>query len=218
MLRPGVPEKCRCFRLLFDILSFNQLNICMREVYVTLGVVLGIIPQFMVMRGIYTRTMKLSFSAYFVWFVLNLIIASASFLADGNYSLSLSFVLLNLLIALMVLAAEKKVSFPVWERFVAVLCLICMGVWYTTSGAYAVVAASLAVFIAGIPQFVVVYKNPKLTSPLVWSLATLAGLFAVLGGKEWSIVERFYPTTFLLYACIGLCVLLVQRQRGQLNW
>lgn len=187
----------------------------MREVYVTLGVVLGIIPQFMVMRGIYTRTMKLSFSAYFIWFVLNLIIASASFLAHGNYSLSLSFVLLNLLIALMVLATEKKVSFSVWERFVAVLCLVCMIVWYATTGAYAVVAASLAVFIAGVPQFAVVYKHPKLTSAMVWFLATLAGLFAVLGGKEWSVVERFYPTTFFLYGLIGLIITLIQKHRSQ---
>lgn len=189
----------------------------MREIYVGLGVVLGIIPQFMVMWGIYKKTMKLSFSTYFIWFVLNLIITVASIVERGNYYLSLSFVALNLLIALMVLAAEQKVSFPVWERFLTVLCLICMGVWYATSGAYAVIAASLAVFIAGVPQFVVVYKNPKLTSSAVWLLATLAGLFAVLGGKEWSIAERFYPATFLLYACIGLLILFVRRQSVRLK-
>ncbi|MBL8031716.1 MAG: hypothetical protein JNK33_05340, partial [Candidatus Doudnabacteria bacterium] len=98
----------------------------MREIYVGLGVVLGIIPQFMVMWGIYKKTMKLSFSTYFIWFVLNLIITVASIVERGNYYLSLSFVALNLLIALMVLAAEQKVSFPVWERFLTVLCLICM--------------------------------------------------------------------------------------------
>ncbi len=187
----------------------------MREFYVGLGVVLGIIPQFMVMWGIYKRTMKLSFSTYFIWFLLNLIITTASFLAHGNYSLSLSFVLLNLLIALMVLATERQVVFPTWERFIALLCVVCMGVWYATSGAYAVVAASLAVFIAGVPQFAVVYKHPKLTSTMVWFLATLAGLFAVLGGKEWSIVERFYPTTFFLYGLIGLLITVVQKHRSQ---
>lgn len=185
----------------------------MREAYVGLGVVLGIIPQFMVMWGIYKRTMKLSFSTYFIWFLLNLIITTASFLAHGNYALSLSFVLLNLLIALMVLATERKIVFPTWERFIVLLCVVCMGVWYTTSGAYAVVAASLAVFIAGVPQFAVVYKHPKLTSTLVWLLATLAGLFAVLGGKEWSIVERFYPTTFFLYGLIGLFITVAQKYK-----
>lgn len=156
----------------------------------------------MVMWGIYKKTMKLSFSTYFIWFVLSLIIAIASILEHGNYYLSLAYVLLNLGIALMVLWAERKVYFPLWERIVVGLCAVCMLIWYFTGGTYAVVAASLATFTAGVPQFVVVYKHPKLTSPTVWLFGTLAPLFAIFSGKEWTIVERFYPTTFFLFSLI----------------
>lgn len=185
----------------------------MKNIYITLSIIIGIIPQLMVMWGIYKKTMKLSFSTYFVWFLLNLIICIASIIGHGNYFLSLTYVSLNLVIALMVLSRERKVSFPAWEKFVIALSVLCMIIWYLTNGIYAIIAASIASFVAGVPQLVVVYKNPRLTSPLVWLLGTLAPLFSVFGGANWSIVERFYPMTFFIYGLFGLIILFMQMKK-----
>ncbi len=185
----------------------------MKNIYITISIIIGIIPQLMVMRGIYKKTMKLSFSTYFVWFLLNLIICTASIIGHGNYFLSLTYVSLNLIIALMVLSRERKIVFPNWEKFVIVLSILCMMVWYLTNGIYAIIFASIASFVAGVPQLVMVYKNPRLTSPLVWVLGTLAPLFSVFGGTNWSIVERFYPMTFFTYGVCGFFILFIQRKK-----
>lgn len=186
----------------------------MRTIFITASIVIGIIPQLMVMWGLYKKTMKLSFSTYFIWFLLNLIICIASIIEHGNYFLSLTYVSLNLIVASMILFYEKKVSFPAWEKFVILLCFVCMVIWYLTGGVYAIIAGATASFIAGIPQFVVVYRNPHLTSALVWLLGTLAPLFSVFAGREWSIVERFYPMTFFLYGALGLFILFLGRKRN----
>jgi hypothetical protein len=169
----------------------------------------------MVMWGIYKKTMKLSFSTYFIWFVLNLIICSALILEKGNYLLSLTYMVLNLTIALMILNVERKVKFLAWEKFVILLSLACMVIWYLTNGAYAVVAASIAFVVAGIPQLIVVYRNPQLTSSLVWFLATVAALFSVLAGANWSIVERFYPASIFVFGSVGLIIWFIQKRRLQ---
>lgn len=185
----------------------------MKNIFITISIILGIIPQLMVMWGIYKKTMKLSFSTYFVWFLLNLIISIASIVTHGNYFLSLTYVSLNLIIALMVVYRERTITFPKWEKFVIALSILCMVVWYFTNGMYAIIAAASASFIAGIPQLVVVYKHPELTSLVVWLLGTLAPLFSVFGGANWSIVERFYPTVFFTYGVFGLLILFFKRNK-----
>lgn len=183
----------------------------MKELYLTISVILGIIPQLMVMRGIYRKTMKLSFSTYFIWFVLNLIICTALIIESGNYFLSLAYTILNLIISVMIFRSEKSIIFQGWEKVAVVLSFACMIIWYFTNGVYAVIATSIASVIAGLPQLLVVYKHPKLTSPTVWMLGTLAPLFSVLGAANWSVVQRFYPMSFLVYGIVGLSLLFIRK-------
>lgn len=164
------------------------------------------------MRGIYRKTMKLSFSTYFIWFVLNLIICTALIIENGNYFLSLAYTILNFTISLMIFQSEKRITFQRWEKVVVILSFVCMIIWYFTNGVYAVITASIASVIAGLPQLILVYKHPKLTSSTVWLLGTLAPLFSVLGAANWSVVERFYPMSFLVYGITGLSLLFIKNK------
>jgi len=144
-----------------------------------------------------------SFAAFFLWALLDSIATVTSFLHDGNYWLPLSNVIGSSTIAI-ILVSKKQVSWSWVETMTAILVIICLAVWHTTGEKAGIIASSLAVEIATIPQMVETYSKPGDTPVKVYYIFLAANLLSFVAGQSWTIGERFYA------ACsVFLCLMVI---------
>ncbi|HTF18520.1 MAG TPA: hypothetical protein VK658_10630 [Chryseolinea sp.] len=152
--------------------------------------------------GIVGNTARQSFAAFFLWGILDTIAMISAFLQDGNFWLAASNVAGAFSIAGLLLY-KRQFEWSPTESITGVLVVVCLIVWYTAGNTGAIVASSVAVVIAGIPQMAHTRRSPKDTPIavyLVWLAANTLSLFA---GRSWTIDERFYAVCGLVL-CSGI--------------
>ncbi len=144
-----------------------------------------------------------SFAAFFLWALLDSIATATSFLHDGNFWLPFSNVVGSSTIAI-ILISKKQVSWSWVETMTAVLVIICLAVWRMSGEKAGIIASSLAVVIATVPQMVETYKKPADTPVNVYFIFLAANVLSLLAGESWTIGERFYA------ACsVFLCLMVI---------
>ena len=144
-----------------------------------------------------------SFTTWVLWGLIEIILAGALIVTHGNYLIALVYALGSLAVsAFLYLYSERK-----WESldtFVALLAVVCMVVWYCSGSYNAVIASTTAVVIATIPMLLHCYEQPWQSPIEVYVGFVFSSLLATLGGKTWTVEDRFYPAT-----CFALGVLIV---------
>jgi hypothetical protein len=137
-----------------------------------------------------------SFAAFLLWALLDAIATITTILEHGNYWLALSNAIGSTAVTLL-LIYKKQVSWSWIESMTALLVVICLIIWYAAGEQAGIIASSLAVVIASIPQMVDTYKKPETTPLGVYLVFLTANVVALIAGTTWTIEERFY-------ACCGI--------------
>jgi len=149
-----------------------------------------------------------SFAAFFLWALLDSIATAATILHDGNYWLPLSNVIGSATIA-VILISKKQVSWSWIETMTTFLVFVCLATWYTAGEKAGIIASSLAVVFATVPQMVETYKKPGNTPLKVYYIFLTANIISFAGGLSWTIGERFYAG-----CSIFLCLMIIVPAKG----
>jgi hypothetical protein len=165
--------------------------------------IIGIVAYSLLIIGIIKSKAQQSFVAFFLWAMLDSIATITTILKGGNYWLPLSGASGAFIVAIL-LAIKKQVSWSFIDTITAILVIICLIVWYFGGARQGLVASSLAMVIAGIPQMAHTYKRPRETPAGAYLVFLVANILSLIAGKEWTVEERFYPACAVL-----LCLVIV---------
>lgn len=173
---------------------------------------IGILAYILLIHALLRSATEQSFAAFLLWALLDLIAAVTTLLADGNYWLALANTLGSTVITVL-LIYKKQVAWSWIESLTALLVIICLVVWYASGEIAGIMASSIAVVIASVPQMVDTWRKPQVTPVRVYIAFLFANIIALAGGKAWTIEERFYA------GCgIFLCsVILIFSQRRKVK-
>ncbi len=165
--------------------------------------IIGIIAYVVLIIALIKSNVEQSFAAFLLWAMLDLIATITSVLSHGNYWLPLSNVIGALTITIL-LAVKRQVSWSRIETLTALLVVVCLVIWYNAGEQAGIVASSLAVVIASIPQMVETYVKPEATPARVYFIFLFANGVSVFAGRSWTIEERFYAlcSVFLCFVII----------------
>jgi hypothetical protein len=173
--------------------------------------IIGLCAYIPLIAGLVRNTVQQSFAAFLLWAMLDAIATITTFLEDGNYWLPFSNVV-GATTVTVILAVKKQISWSWIETLTALLVVVCLIVWSVSGETAGIIASSLAVVIASIPQMVETYQKPNATPILVYLIFLAANIVSLASGKSWTIEERFYAGCSV-FLC-SVIVLLALRKRG----
>lgn len=163
---------------------------------------IGILAYILLIAALLRTKTEQSFAAFLLWALLDGIATVTTILEHGNYWLALSNTIGSTVITLLLI--YKKQVFWNWvETLTAALVVICLIIWYTAGEQAGIIASSLAVVIASIPQMVDTWKKPEATPTKIYLVFLIANIVSFIGGSAWTIEERFYQG-----CAIFLCVVI----------
>jgi hypothetical protein len=167
------------------------------------GGIIGLVAYAFLIVALLRSHTEQSFAAFLLWALLDVIAATTTIIEGGNYWLALSNAIGSTIITL-ILVWKRQVAWSRVESMTAFLVFVCLFVWYYSGERAGIVASSLAVVVASIPQMVDTFKKPESTPVLPYLIFTTANIVSLIGGTDWSIEERFYQCCSTL-----LCVFIV---------
>lgn len=165
---------------------------------------IGIAAYLLLMLALLRSNSEQSFAAFLLWALLDGIATITIILEHGNYWLALANAIGSAVITLL-LIYKKQVSWSWIESMTALLVVVCLSIWYTAGEQAGIIASSLAVVIASIPQMVDTYRKPEATPRMVYFVFLSANILAFISGNAWTIEERFYAgcSVFLCSVIVG---------------
>jgi hypothetical protein len=175
---------------------------------------ISIIAYILLIIALLRTKTEQSFAAFLLWAMLDLIATVTTILAHGNYWLALSNSIGSTVITLL-LIYKKQVSWSWIESMTALLVVICLIIWYFAGEQAGIMASSLAVVIASVPQMADTYKKPEATPLGVYVVFLAANIVALIAGTAWTIEERFYPCCGI-FLC-SVIMLFALRKRKSAN-
>jgi hypothetical protein len=185
----------------------------MKDTLQQLAGIIGVLCYVPLIRGILKSRIEQNFVAFILWALLDIIATITSIMADGNYWLPLSNAIGASTVAVL-LARKKQVSWSWIETATAILVIICLVLWYTLGEDAGIVASSLAVVIASVPQMVDTYKKPWATPTAIYTVFLLANILSLAAGRSWTIEERFYPAC-AVFLCLVIALFSMRRVRAR---
>lgn len=170
----------------------------MNTTLIWMGGLLAFLLYIPLIWGILKGEVRQSFATWILWVALDSIALVSTILEDGNFLLLVFYTIGGTLVTAS-LVYKKLFKWTWFEWSVLVMVIICLVVWRVSGSTAAIVASTLAVFIAGTPQIVDSWLNPDKQTGYIYIGYVIANFLSLMGGKSWSIEERFYP---------GVCVIL----------
>ena len=150
-----------------------------------------------------------------LWAMLDLIATVTSVLEDGNYWLPMSNAIGSLVITIL-LIVKKQVSWSRIETMTTLLVIICLIVWYVAGEKAGIIASSLAVVIASVPQMVETYRKPGATPVIAYIAFLGASVVSLVAGESWTIEERFYAGCSV-FLCLVIVLLTTRKKAVSLH-
>jgi hypothetical protein len=172
--------------------------------------IIGFIAYIPLVSGIVRNKAEQSFAAFLLWALLDAIATVTTYMENGNYWLPFSNVVGASTVTIL-LIVKRQVSWSLVETLTAALVIICIVIWYTTGEQAGIVASSLAVVIASIPQMFETYRKPRVTPVFSYIIFFMANTLSFISGKSWTIEERFYAGCSM-FLCL-MIIMLSQRKR-----
>lgn len=163
--------------------------------------IIGIVAYILLGFKIIKSKSEQNFLSFLLWAILDSIATITTILQRGNYWLPLSNALGAFIIAIL-LAVKKQISWSVIETTTAILVIICLLIWFFAGEKQGVIASSLAMVIASIPQMKDTYKKPQKVPTGIYVIFLIANILSFIAGKGWSVEERFYPGCAVLVCLI----------------
>ena len=182
----------------------------MEETLQPLSGIIQLIAYLVIAYGIFRSGVKQSFAAFLLWGMLDLIATVTTIIEHGNYWLALSNAVGASSICLL-LVIKKQVSWSWVETLTAALVVICLIVWATAGEIAGIIASSIAVVIASVPQMVDTFKKPASTPTLAYIIFLIANVLSIFAGRSWSIEERLYAVCGVF---LTLVILIFSLRKG----
>lgn len=164
--------------------------------------IIGICAYVPMTIGILRNTARQSFAAFFLWGLLDTIAMLSALFQGGNYWLAASNVAGATTIATLLLL-KKQFEWSLTETLTCLLVAICLLIWYQAGNVGAIIASSVAVVLAGIPQMAHSWRNPRDTPVISYATWLTANVLSFFAGKAWTIEERFYAACSVLL-CLSI--------------
>lgn len=155
-------------------------------------------------RQMWKNQVKQNLLTWILWGFLDLIGTTAIIFQNGNYILPFVYTIGSIVTILLILKSGEKSKWTWFETMVVIIVLICITVWYFTGNKIAIIAISIAGIIATFPQFIDAWKKPEKMPLVTYVICMIANVFSTMGGKSWTIEERFFP-----FSSTIMCLILV---------
>lgn len=169
--------------------------------YVFLSSVLALVLYVPLCIQLLSGKVKQNLATWLLWSILDGVAAGTLIVQGGNFWLATTYTLGSAVATLCILKS-KMVKWTWFENFVSLLVIICIIVWISSGSKVATIASTLAMFIAGIPQLIETMRKPHETPILIYFGYFIANSLSILGGKDWTIQERFYSSSAAIYCFI----------------
>jgi hypothetical protein len=164
--------------------------------------------------GIIRERASQSFAAFLLWGLLDAIAMVSSILQHGNFWLATSNVVGTFFIAALLLY-KGQFEWSKTETLTCVLVVVCLIIWYVSGNTGAIVASSVAVVLAGIPQMSHTFRHPQQTPVAVYVIWVCANTISFLSARGWTIDEVFYAFCSLVLCSAILAIALLKRPSSE---
>lgn len=164
-----------------------------------LTIILGLIPYVLISIGVIKGSVKQSFATWLLWFILDVIVLFGVFDQDGNPYLFSAFALGTGIVTIL-LVVKKQVSWSSFETYISWMVTVCIIVYLLAGPHLAIIATVLALNIAGIPQVIATFKDPKATPTIAYSLFAISALLSAISAKAWTVEDMLPAISTLIYA------------------
>ena len=165
--------------------------------------------------GILRNTARQSFAAFLLWGLLDSIAMVSAMLVQGNFWLAASNVAGTFSVAALLLL-KRQYEWSRTETLTCVMVAACLIIWYNAGHTVALMASSVAVVIAGIPQMAHTWRSPRDTPIGVYGIWMASNILSLVAGKDWTIDERFYAGCgiVLCLSILGVTWISLLQQKG----
>ena len=178
------------------------------------GGVLALILFVPLIRGILQDgTEGQSCATWFLWGLLDTVLAISIIEQHGNFYLPLGFAIGDVLLVILLLAKGQR-HWGAFETAIFVMVLGCLMGWKFAGPKTATVSATLGIGVAGIPGLLAMLKHPQRKIGNVWGGYVLANALSFFGGTAMTIEERFAPGVFALCALMMFGASRVEKNRS----
>jgi len=140
-----------------------------------------------------------SCATWFLWGLLDTIIALSVIEQRGNFYLPLGFAMGDIAIVILLLA-KRKFRWSWFETIILLMVVGCIAGWKLSGPKMATVSATMGICVAGIPGLIEMVKHPQRKIGNIWAWYVLANMLGFFGGRGMTIQERFAPGIFALCA------------------
>lgn len=179
------------------------------NIYVILSAVLAIALYIPLSIQILKGKTEQNLATWFLWAALDAVAAISLFTQQGNFLMVAAYTLGSSWIT-MCIAKSGNFSWTKFETLVTIMVIACLIGWILSGPRTATVLSSIAVVIAGGPQLRDTAKDPWSAPFLIYFGFFTANTLSVIGAKNWSIEEVFYPSCCAVYC--GVLVLIASRK------
>lgn len=166
------------------------------------GALIALLLYFPLIVGILRQQIEQSFATWILWVALDLIALASIIFQHGNYAILVCYCLGGTAVS-AALIYEKQFKWTWFETLVLFLVFVCLTIWAVSGSRMATIASTLAVAISGLPQLRDSWLKPDRQTGYIYLGYVFANGFSLLGGKAWTVEDRFYPGV-----CTVLCVLI----------
>lgn len=182
----------------------------MKEALIWIGSGIALCLYLPLMIGILRGQIIQSFATWILWLALDAIALISVIQQQGNYLILVCFCI-GAIIILFSLLYMKLFRWTTFETFVLILVIICLILWWMIGTKMATIASTIAVVIAGAPQFKDLWIKPDRKTGLIYLGYAVANGLSALGAKSWAIQEWFYPGMCTLL-CSGLAMAALRKK------
>ena len=164
----------------------------MLEIFVWLSSIIAFFLYYPLFLGIMRDKIKQSFATWALWVSLDTIALFSIMQQKGNFILVGLYTICGTIITLT-LIYKKQVFWSTFETVVLTLVIGCLIVWSMSGPRWATISSTIALCISGAPQIRDSYRSPDRMTGVIYYGYALANSLSFIGGKSWTVEERFYP-------------------------
>lgn len=164
----------------------------MHEILVWLSSLIAFFLYYPLFRGIIRDEIRQSFATWALWVSLDAIALFSIMQQKGNFILVGLYTICGTLITLT-LIFKKQVFWSTFETVVLTLVIGCLVIYSMSGPLWATISSTIALCISGAPQVRDSYRSPNKTTGVIYYGYAVANSLSLIGGKSWTIEERFYP-------------------------
>ena len=167
-------------------------------VSIWLGSIIALLLYYPLVSGILKKQIEQSFATWVLWVALDLIALVSVILQHGNYAILVCYCLGGTAVS-AALIYMRQFRWTWFENCVLAMVIVCLVAWYLTGSRITTIISTIAVAISGLPQLRDAWLRPDRQTAFIYLGYVFANGFSFLGGKAWTIEDRFYP---------GVCTIL----------